>query len=350
MDNILITGASGFIGSHICLILLEKGFNICAFDSFINSSPKALENVLAILKENRINAESQMQIVEGDLTNKEDIDKTFERFLKLNKPIKGVIHLAGLKSVHESVIDPLSYWENNVVGSINLFQVMKKYKCKTIVFSSSATVYETTQKKIKEDQKLKAINPYGNSKLAIERILNDIYLSDSLNWRIACLRYFNPIGAHSSGLIGEDPKSKVNNIYPKITKVALGDIDEISIFGSDWPTKDGTGVRDYIHVMDLAEGHLSALNYLINQKTQLLNLNLGTALGTSVLELIHTFQKVNNVNVPYSFKDRRSGDNAIVIADNSLAKSILNWEPKRNLEDMCRDGWKWQLKNPTGFT
>ena len=350
MENILITGASGFIGSHICLLLLEKGFNICAFDSFINSSPKSLENVLKILMNNKINAESRMQIVKGDLINKKDINKTFERYLSLDKPIQGVIHLAGLKSVYESTIKPLSYWENNVVGSINLFETMKEYKCKTIVFSSSATVYETNEKKIKEDQKLKAINPYGNSKLAIEKILSDLYLSDSLNWRIACLRYFNPIGAHSSGLIGEDPKSKVNNIYPKITKVALGDIREINIYGSDWPTKDGTGVRDYIHVMDLSEGHLSALNHLINEKPQILTLNLGTGMGTSVLELINTFQKVNNIKVPYSFKDRRNGDNAIVIADNSLAMSVLNWKPLRTLEDMCRDGWNWQIKNPNGFS
>ena len=349
MNNILITGASGFIGSHICLLLLEKGFHICAFDSFVNSSPRALENVLKILQNNKINAESRIQIIKGDIKNKQDINKTFERCLKLDNPIQIVIHLAGLKSVYESTIDPLRYWENNVIGSINLFQTMNKYKCKTIVFSSSATIYESNEENIKEDQKLKAINAYGNSKLAIEEILRDVYFSDSLNWRIACLRYFNPIGAHSSGLIGEDPKSKVNNIYPKITKVAIGDMDEISIFGSDWPTKDGTCVRDYIHIMDLAEGHLSALNHLINEKPQILNLNLGTGLGTSVLELINTFQKVNNINIPYKFKDRRNGDQAILVADNSLAKSVLNWKPEKNIEDMCRDGWNWQLKNPNGF-
>ena len=350
MNNVLITGASGFIGSHICLILLEKGFNVCAFDSFINSSPKSLKNVLKILNNNKINAESRIQIVKGDLTNKKDIKKTFERYLNLDKPIQGVIHLAGFKSVYESTKEPLSYWENNVVGSINLFQAMKEYKCNTIVFSSSATVYETNEDKIKEDHILGAKNPYGNTKLTIEKILSDIYLSDSSNWRIACLRYFNPIGAHSSGLIGEDPKSNVRNIYPMITKVAIGEINKINIFGSDWPTKDGTGVRDYIHVMDLAEGHSLALNYLIKEKPQILNLNLGTGLGTTVLELIKTFQKVNNINVPYVFKDRRIGDNGILVADNSLAIKVLNWKPKNNLEDMCRDGWKWQLKNPNGFS
>ena len=349
MRNILVTGASGFIGSHVCLLLLEKGFNVIAFDSFVNSSSKSLHNVLKILENQNIDASGRIDIIKGDLKNKTDIQEIFEKGLELEEPIEAVIHLAGLKSVLESAKDPLNYWKNNVNGSINLFQTMNDYNCKTLVFSSSATVYESNDKKINEDQILKPVNPYGNSKLAIEMILNDIYLSDSSNWRIVCLRYFNPIGAHYSGLIGEDPLSKVNNIYPKITKVAIGLIDEIKIFGSDWPTKDGTGVRDYIHVMDLAEGHLSALNYINKNEPNILKLNLGTGLGTTVLELISTFQKINNVNIPYKFESRRVGDNAIVIADNSLAKSILNWKPKRNLEDMCRDGWNWQLNNPNGY-
>jgi len=228
---------------------------------------------------------------------------------------------------------------------------MKKYKCKNIVFSSSATTYKTQENKpLKENDICDPINPYGMTKLTIENVLKDVFESEPLEWRIASLRYFNPIGAHEFGLLGEDPIGKPSNIFPQITKVAMGKLNNIQIFGTDWPTPDGTGVRDYIHVMDLAEGHLSALDHLINEGPQILILNLGTGLGTSVLELINTFQKVNKISVPYSFLGRRDGDSAILVADNSLAKSVLNWEPKRNLEDMCRDGWNWELKNVTEFS
>ena len=228
---------------------------------------------------------------------------------------------------------------------------MKKNKCKNIVFSSSAAIYKTqSNKPLNENDVCDPINPYGNTKLTIENVLKDLYKSEPFEWRIASLRYFNPIGAHEFGLLGEDPVGKPNNIFPQITKVAMGKLNKIQIFGSDWPTPDGTGVRDYIHVMDLAEGHLSALDNLIKERPQILILNLGTGLGTSVLELINTFQKVNNIRVPYSLTGRRDGDNAVVVADNSLAKSILNWEPRRNLKDMCRDGWNWQLKNSRGFS
>ena len=349
MKNILVTGAAGFIGSHICLLLLEEGFDVFALDSFVNSSPRSLEKVLDILKNLNVNAIERLHLIEGDITKEDEITAIFDKGLQLKKPIENVIHLAGLKSVYESTLDPLGYWESNVIGSIKLLKIMKKYNCKKIVFSSSATVYKNSDLKMNEDQLLEPVNPYGNSKLAIEKILNDLFFSDPSYWRIACLRYFNPIGAHPSGLIGEDPLSKVNNIYPTITKVAIGEIDKISIFGSDWPTKDGTGIRDYIHIMDLAEGHLKALSYLNKCKNKVLNLNLGTGKGTSVLELINVFQKVNNIEIPFKFAPRRKGDYAISVADNSLAKKILDWEPKRNLEDMCRDGWNWQLKNPRGF-
>ena len=227
---------------------------------------------------------------------------------------------------------------------------MEKYNCKTFIFSSSATIYKSNSNKLlNEDDYYEPVNPYGYTKLTIERILQNIFKSNPLEWKIACLRYFNPVGAHESGLIGEDPSGKANNLYPQITKVAIGKIDKIKIFGSDWPTHDGTGIRDYIHVMDLAEGHLSALSYLLRKKSQILTLNLGTAKGTSVLELIESFKKVNKVEIPYSFEERRPGDNAFVVADNSLAKKILKFEPKRNIEDICRDGWNWQLKNPNGF-
>ena len=227
---------------------------------------------------------------------------------------------------------------------------MKKFNCMNIVFSSSATVYKAkSDKLINENDVCAPINPYGYTKLTVERILRDAYNSSPLQWRVGCLRYFNPVGAHESGVIGEDPSDNPNNIYPQITRVAIGKMDEIKIFGSDWGTIDGTGVRDYIHVMDLAEGHLLALNYLMREKAQNLTLNLGTGKGTSVLELIKVFEKVNNVTIPYSFVDKRLGDNAHVVADNSLASDILNFEPSRNIEDICRDGWNWQLKNPNGY-
>ncbi len=350
MKSILLTGGAGFIGSHTCLLLLKKGYYVFILDSFINSSEKLIEKLSLTLKGENLDIDKKINLIKGDIKNKDDIEKVFKLSFKLNKKIEGVIHFAGLKSVFDSILKPLTYWENNVYGTINLLKIMKKYKCKNIVFSSSAAIYQTQSKKLlKENDACNPINPYGYTKLTIEKILKNVFKSEPLEWRIACLRYFNPIGAHESGLLGEEPTFKPDNIFPQITKVAMGKLNNIKIFGSDWPTPDGTGVRDYIHVMDLAEGHLLALDYLINENPQVLILNLGTGLGTSVLELINTFQKVNNIRVPYILKGRRDGDNAFVVADNSLAKSILNWKPKRNLEDMCRDGWNWQLKNPKGF-
>ena len=244
----------------------------------------------------------------------------------------------------------MEYWHNNVNGTINLLNIMKKYSCKNFVFSSSATVYKAKSSKLlNENDICEPINPYGNTKLTIEKILNNLYESDPLNWRIASLRYFNPVGAHESALIGENPLVKPNNIFPRITQVAIGKLRKLKIFGSNWPTSDGTPIRDYVHVMDLAEGHSLALEHIIKAKPQILTLNLGTGKGTSVLEFIRIFERVNNIKVPFSFDERRSGDQSFVVADNSLAKSILNWTPSRNIEDICRDGWKWQLKNPNGY-
>ena len=235
-------------------------------------------------------------------------------------------------------------------AQLTFLSLMSKYDCNNIVFSSSATVYKANSEKfLCENDICEPINPYGYTKLIIERILNDLHKSNPSKWRIASLRYFNPVGAHKSGLIGEDPLGKANNIYPRITKVAIGKLNEIKIYGSDWPTHDGTGIRDYVHVMDIAEGHLSALNYLLKEKPQNLIVNLGTGKGTSVLELINTFQEINGVKIPFRFVERRPGDNSFVVADNSLAKSILNWEPKRDIKDICRNGWSWQLKNPNGY-
>ena len=347
MNSILVTGGAGFIGSHTCILLLKKGYSVFILDSFINSSEKSIKKILLTLESENIDIYKKIYLIKGDIKIKDDIKKVFQLSLNIKKKIIAVIHFAGLKSVFDSILEPLNYWENNLYGTINLLAIMKKYKCKTIVFSSSAAIYKTQSKKLlNENDVCDPINPYGNSKLTIENVLKDVFKSEPLEWRVASLRYFNPIGAHEFGLLGEDPIGKPNNIFPQITKVAMGKLNNIQIFGSDWPTPDGTGVRDYIHVMDLAEGHLSALDYLINNKSQILSLNLGTGVGTSVLELINTFQEVNNIRVPYKFVGRRDGDNAIVVADNSLAKSVLHWAPKRNLEDMCRDGWNWQLKNP----
>ena len=350
MKSILITGGAGFIGSHACLLLLEKGYVVFIIDSFINSSDESIKRISTILKKQGINTEGRIYLIKGDLKKKNDIEKVFEMSFKLKKNIESVIHFAGLKSVSESVMKPINYWENNVNGTINLLKVMEKYNCRNIVFSSSATVYKANSKKLlHEDDICEPVNPYGKNKLTIEGILKDIYRSEPTQWRIASLRYFNPIGAHESGLIGENPLGIPNNLYPLITQVAIGNIKKIKIYGSDWQTNDGTGVRDYIHVIDLAEGHLLTLDYLLKGIPQYLTLNLGTGIGTSVLKLINTFEKVNKVEVPFSFDERRPGDNEFVVADNSLAKSILNWMPKRNINDMCRDGWNWQLKNPNGY-
>ena len=350
MTKILITGGCGFIGSHTSLLLLEKGYELIILDSNVNSSPNVIKKIVNILKNKSINASYKLNFYKGDVRDKLILEKIFLDAINNGKKIDGVIHFAGLKSVSESILNPLSYWENNVNGTIRLLNIMEKYNCKCIVFSSSATVYRAQNGRLlKEDDFCDPINPYGQTKLAIEKLLNDIHNSYPSEWRIACLRYFNPVGAHESGLIGEDPLGKPNNIYPQITKVAIGELSEIKVYGSDWPTNDGTGIRDYIHVMDLAEGHLITLNFLLKRKAQSLIVNLGTGKGTSVLELIKTFEKVNGLKIPFRFVDRRPGDNPYVVADNSLAKSVLNWEPKRNIADICKNGWNWQCKNPGGY-
>jgi len=350
MKSILVTGGAGFIGSHTCLLLLEKGYIVFILDSFINSSEKSIKKISLILNKKGIKTEGKIYLIKGDLRSIEDIEKVFQMSLKLNKEIESVIHFAGLKSVGESVVNPLNYWDNNVNGTLNLLKIMEKNNCRNIVFSSSATVYKSkSDKLLNENDDCEPINPYGNTKLNIESILKDLYNSEPSKWRIASLRYFNPVGAHESGLIGENPIGKPNNIYPLITQVAIGRIKEIKIFGNNWPTPDGTGIRDYIHVMDLAKGHLAALNFLLQEKPLIITLNLGTGIGTSVLELIRIFEKVNNRQISFSFDERRKGDNAFVVADNSLAKKVLSWSPEKNIEDICKDGWKWQSLNPNGY-
>ena len=348
--KILVTGGGGFIGSHTCLALLEKGNEIVVIDSFVNSHKKSLERVINLLKVKKKIDNVDIKITKADIRDENILDKIFLDHKNTGKPIEAVIHFAGLKSVKESVLNPLHYWNVNVNGSLNIFRVMTKYNCRTIVFSSSATIYSIlNDKPLKEDTEIKPINPYGRTKVAIENILNDIYDSQPEGWKIANLRYFNPIGAHPSGLIGEAPVGVPSNIFPYLTQVATGKLEKLSIFGNDWPTFDGTAIRDYIHVMDLADGHISALEYLIKNKNQIVNVNLGTGVGTSVLELVNTFERVNNVKIPFEYAGRRVGDSCSVIADNNLAISCLGWSPKRSLEEMCEDGWKWQSLNPEGY-
>tara|TARA_A100001035_G_scaffold280270_1_gene285088 strand:+ start:272 stop:1333 length:1062 start_codon:yes stop_codon:yes gene_type:complete len=350
MESILVTGGAGFIGSHTCLGLIKKGYNLYIIDSFINSSELSLVNVLKILEKENLDAEEYINVIEGDIKNKSEIRSVFLKAIKDRKPIKSVLHFAGLKSVAESVKNPGLYWKTNLISSLNLVEIMIEFNCFTLVFSSSATVYSFNNKSpISENGLLGPNNPYGNTKLAIEQLLNDFFYSNDKKLKIANLRYFNPVGAHPSGFIGEDPKGTPNNIFPIISKVAVGEYKKLSVYGNDWPTIDGTGVRDYIHVMDLAEGHIKMLEFLIKNEPQVVNLNLGTGIGTSVLELIKTYEEVNNIKVPFKFAMRRSGDLAELVADNSYAKKLLNWSVKKDLKDMCKDSFNWQLKNPNGF-
>tara|TARA_E500000331_G_scaffold347991_1_gene388936 strand:+ start:580 stop:1632 length:1053 start_codon:yes stop_codon:yes gene_type:complete len=348
--KILVTGGAGFIGTHTCVALIEKGFEIVVLDSYVNSHEKAIKCVEEIVSDNDSKNHNCIEVIEGDIRNEEILEKLFFKYQSIGKPIEAVLHFAGLKSVAESILNPFNYWDVNVNGSIKLISVMNRYKCRTIVFSSSATIYALSNSQaLLEDSKIKPINPYGSNKFVIEQLLKNVYDSCPEKWRIANLRYFNPIGAHPSGLIGDAPLDIPNNLFPFITQVAAGKREKLIVFGNDWPTSDGTGVRDYIHVMDLAEGHIASLEYLLNHEPQIINFNLGTGKGTSVLELINMFELVNDIKIPYEFSSRRDGDLPSVIADNSKAVSYLNWFPKRSLEQMCFDGWKWQSLNPQGY-
>ncbi len=350
MSNILVTGGTGFIGSHTCLELIQKKHKVIIIDSLENSSAISIDRIKKICEFKNLNINKKISFIKGDLRNFELINNLFKEEKEKNQPINGVIHFAGLKAVGESIIKPLKYWDNNLISTINLLKAMNINGCKNIVFSSSATIYGNVNKNlIDENDSFNPMNPYGQTKLSIERLLHDIYNSNSKEWNIANLRYFNPIGAHKSGLIGENPIGKPNNIFPIILKVAVGTIPKLKIFGNDWPTSDGTGIRDYIHVMDLAEGHLMALDYLLSQNGTIIDLNLGTGIGTSVLELVDCFQKVNNIKIPYSFVERRRGDAVRVVANNKLSKQLLSWFPKRSLSNMCEDGWKWMRLNPNGY-
>ena len=349
MKTILVTGGAGFIGSHTCLLLLENKYKVYVIDSFQNSSKESLQRVKSIYKYNKHISNLNLKVFQGDLCDKGFLENTFKTISEENNSIDGIIHFAGLKSVSESIKNPLLYWKTNLIGTINLLEIMDEYKCENFVFSGSATIYEQNENcLLHEHSPLGPINAYGNTKLTIEVLLQDIFKS-SMKYKIASLRYFNPIGAHSSGLIGEDSLGTPNNIFPLIANTAIGIQKRLKIYGNDWPTKDGTPIRDYIHVMDVAEAHIRVLEYLICNKSEYLEVNIGTGKPTSVLELIDTFEKVNNIKVPYIFDKRRKGDNCFVVANNDLMTCKFKIFPKYSLEDMCRDGWKWKKLNPGGY-
>lgn len=335
---ILVTGGVGYIGSHTVLLLMEAGYDLVVADNLSNSSISSLHRVAKL-------AGNAPKFVCIDLISIPDVRSTFR-----NYQFDAVIHFAGLKAVGQSVSIPLDYYENNVIGTLNLLRVMSEANVKNFVFSSSATVYgDPSRLPITEDFPRSATNPYGRSKLILEDILADLFVSDQ-EWRIARLRYFNPVGAHPGGLIGEDPRGVPNNLMPYISQVAVGKRACLSVFGNDYPTPDGTGVRDYIHVMDLAEGHLAALDYLFSRNQgELLTVNLGTGRGYSVLEMIESFEKCSGRPVPYKVIDRRPGDIASCYADPTKASELFGWRATRSIDEMCADTWRWQCQNPNGY-
>jgi UDP-glucose 4-epimerase len=327
-DTILLTGGAGFIGSHICVELAKAGHRPVVLDNLCNSKPSVMERVGRIIGK-------PVDFVQGDIRDGDVLRRTLRDF-----KVRSVIHLAGLKAVGESVSMPLAYYDNNVVGTLRLLEAMDACDVRSIVFSSSATVYGVPkQLPVDESHPLSTTNPYGQTKLVIEGILRDLRQASD-RWHICMLRYFNPVGAHESGTIGEDPHGMPNNLMPFVLKVAAGRAKELSVWGSDYPTPDGTGVRDYIHVVDLALGHVRAMERLDTMTCEAINL--GTGRGTSVLELVKAFERVNGVRVPFMMKDRRAGDVASCFADPSLACTRLGWKTAHSIDDMCRDAWRWQ--------
>jgi len=336
MSTILVTGGAGYIGSHTAVELLNAGHQVVIVDNLCNSSAKVLDRIEALAGKN-------FNFVQADVRDSAAIDRIFAEHR-----IDGVIHFAGLKAVGESVAQPLRYFDNNVGSTLALLHAMDRANVRRIVFSSSATVYgDPEQVPITEGSRLQVTNPYGRTKLICEDILRDLQQTDP-RWHVAILRYFNPVGAHISGTIGENPSGTPNNLMPFITQVAVGQREFLSIFGKDYPTPDGTGVRDYIHVVDLAQGHLAALKYL-NDRQASITVNLGTGRGVSVKELADTFARVTGVPVPYRFVERRPGDVAACYADTRLAQEALGWQAQLGVERMCQDAWRWQSNNPKGY-
>jgi UDP-glucose 4-epimerase len=335
MNKILVTGGAGYIGSHTCIELILSGYEVVVLDDFSNSSSESIKRVESLLN-------TKIILYRGDVCDEAILIKIFKE-----QSIDAVIHFAGLKSVSDSMSNPIEYYNVNVIGTIVLSSVMQKFDCKTLIFSSSATVYGDSKViPIDEKSSLSPTNPYGRCKLVIENYLKDLSASDN-KWRVALLRYFNPVGAHKSGMIGED-SNEPNNLMPYIAQVAIGKREKLFVFGGDYPTKDGTGIRDYIHVMDLANGHIKAMDYLFkNQK--FLTLNLGTGKGFSVLDLIHSFEEVSGKTIPFEIIARRVGDVAKCYANPSLAENVIGWKAKYQLARMCKDTWRWQKMNPNGF-
>lgn len=334
---VLLTGGAGYIGSHTFIELAAAGCKPVIFDNFCNAKPEVLRRIAAI-------AGVQVECVTGDVRDRAALDALFARY-----PVDAVVHFAGLKAVGESVQKPLEYYDTNVVGTLRLLEAMRQAGVKNLVFSSSATVYgDPHAVPIREDFPLSATNPYGRSKLMVEDILRDLFHTDP-SWNIALLRYFNPVGAHASGLIGEDPQGIPNNLMPFITQVAVGKREKLSVFGNDYPTPDGTGVRDYIHVVDLARGHVKALEKL-QTAPGLVTVNLGTGCGYSVLDMVAAFSKACGQPIPYQITPRRPGDIAACYADPAKAWTELGWKAEKTLDDMCADSWRWQKGNPEGYT
>jgi UDP-glucose 4-epimerase len=333
---ILLTGGAGYIGSHTYLALIEAGFQPIILDNFVNSTPQLIERLEQIIG-------TSVPYITGDIRDALALEQIFFQY-----PFQAVMHFAGLKAVGESVEQPLGYYDTNVSGTLTLLKIMAKHQVKQLVFSSSATVYgDPYTVPITEDFPLSATNPYGRSKLMVEDILRDLYRADP-SWRISLLRYFNPVGAHKSGLIGEDPQGTPNNLMPYIAQVAVGRRAKLAIFGGDYPTLDGTGVRDYIHILDLADGHVKALQKGLNCPG-LITVNLGTGRGYSVLQVINAFREASGQAIPYEIVARRVGDIASCYADPSLAKAELDWAAKYNLYTMCEDSWRWHSQNPHGL-
>lgn len=337
--SILITGGAGYIGSHTLVELANANYDFIVYDNLSNSSQESLKRVEKIIGKS-------ITFINGDIRDTQKLKEVFS-----SHTISSVIHFAGLKAVGQSVEQPLEYYDNNVLGTLRLLEVMKEFGCKKIVFSSSATVYgDPSTTPILENFPVGGTtNPYGTSKYMIERILEDLYVSDN-TFKIVILRYFNPVGAHKSGTIGEDPNGIPNNLMPFIAQTAVGKREYLSVFGNDYDTHDGTGVRDYIHVVDLAYGHVKAIEYLdTNENIKPLIVNLGTGTGYSVLDVVKAFEKASGKEVPYKLVDRRAGDIAKCFANPSYAKEILAWVAKRNLDEMCEDSWRWQSNNPNGY-
>ena len=334
---VLLTGGAGYIGSHTAVEMVNAGYDVVIADNFYNSKPEAVKRVEEIVGK-------KIPTYELDVQDKEKLRELFRQ-----ENIEAVVHFAGLKAVGESVVKPVEYYRNNLDTTLTLLEVMKEFGCKNFIFSSSATVYGTPEEvPLREDMKPGfCTNPYGWTKWMIEQILRDTAKANP-DLSVVLLRYFNPVGAHESGRIGEDPQGIPNNLFPFIAQVAVGKRERLSVFGNDYPTKDGTGVRDYIHVVDLAKGHVAALKYAL-MTNGVETINLGTGIGYSVLDMVHAFEKVNNIPIPYVIAPRRAGDIAECFADASKAKELLNWTAEKTLEDMCRDTWRWQSSNPNGY-